>query len=223
MCRWLFGLTALALAQVWSRSYVQGSGALTTRGPSWSGDGVTMAACDEPTASGVPPPGGVAPPTAGVAPPCGCVSWVQTDACVNCDGPTSSACCRASRVARTSPNSIWSQPNWSSAVVSKAGWNIGWVDEEGLSAAGNWKAGGLEPLSGKIGGDDAVGAVVSSCRGPVLGGYPKNSDESPNTRERVLNTFNHKVRALRDCDSPSRLHKFPKVWIRLHVPSRPLL
>jgi hypothetical protein len=45
----------------------------------------------------------------------------------------------------------------------------------------------------------------------MLGGYPKNSDESPNTRERVLNTFNHKVRALRDCDSPCRLHKFPKV------------
>jgi hypothetical protein len=44
-----------------------------------------------------------------------------------------------------------------------------------------------------------------------LGGYPKNSDESSNTRERVLNTFNHKVRALRDYDSPSRLHKFPKV------------
>jgi hypothetical protein len=40
-------------------------------------------------------------------------------------------------------------------------------------------------------------------------------------RERVLNTFKHKVRALRDCDSPSRLHKFQKIWIRLHVPSRP--
>jgi hypothetical protein len=38
------------------RPYVQGSGALTTRGPSWSGDGVAMAACDEPAASGVPPP-----------------------------------------------------------------------------------------------------------------------------------------------------------------------
>jgi hypothetical protein len=60
------------------------SGALTTRGPSWSGNSVAMAACDEPAAFGVPPPAGVAPPTvalptgvappaAGVAPPCGCV------------------------------------------------------------------------------------------------------------------------------------------------------
>jgi hypothetical protein len=40
MRRPLFALTALAPAQVWSRSYVQGPGALTTRGPSWSGDGV---------------------------------------------------------------------------------------------------------------------------------------------------------------------------------------
>jgi hypothetical protein len=57
------------------------------------------------------------------------------------------------------------------------------------------------------------------------GGYPKNSDDSPNTRERerVLNTFKHRVRAQSDCDSLYRLHKFPKVWIRLHVPSRPLL
>ena len=92
MRRCLFGLTALAPAQVWSRAYVQGSGALTTRGPSWSGDGVAMAACDEPAASSVPPPAGVAPPAgvpppanddpapagvappaAGVAPPTGCV------------------------------------------------------------------------------------------------------------------------------------------------------
>jgi hypothetical protein len=54
-----------------------GSGALTTRGPSWSGDGVAMAACDEPAASGVAPPAGVDPPAAGVAPQaaraCGCV------------------------------------------------------------------------------------------------------------------------------------------------------
>jgi hypothetical protein len=64
-----------------------GSGALTTRGPSWSGEGVAMAACDEPAAFGVPPPAGVppsatgvpppaigvAPPAVGVAPPCGCV------------------------------------------------------------------------------------------------------------------------------------------------------
>jgi hypothetical protein len=56
MRRPLFPLTALAPAQVWSRSYVQGSGALTTRGASWSGDGVTMAAYDEPAASSVAPP-----------------------------------------------------------------------------------------------------------------------------------------------------------------------
>jgi hypothetical protein len=69
MHRPLFALTALAPTQVWSRSYVQGSGALTTRGPSWSGDGIAMAACDEPAASGVAlPPAGVAPP-AGVTPP----------------------------------------------------------------------------------------------------------------------------------------------------------
>jgi hypothetical protein len=45
----------------------------------------------------------------------------------------------------------------------------------------------------------------------MLGGYPKNSDESPNARERVLGTFKHKVRAQRDCNSLRRLHKFPKV------------
>jgi hypothetical protein len=67
MRRCLFGLTALAPAQVWSRSYVLGSGALTTRGPSWSGDDVAKAACEEPAASDVAPP-------AGVAPPSGCVS-----------------------------------------------------------------------------------------------------------------------------------------------------
>jgi hypothetical protein len=67
MCRPLFPLTALAPARVWSRSYVHGSGALTTRGASWSGDGVAMAACDEPAASGVALPAGVAPPPAGHA------------------------------------------------------------------------------------------------------------------------------------------------------------
>jgi hypothetical protein len=67
MRRPFFPLIALAPAQVWSRSYVQGSGALTTRGPSWSGDGV--AACDEPGASGVDLPASVAPPPAGDAPP----------------------------------------------------------------------------------------------------------------------------------------------------------
>jgi hypothetical protein len=68
--RWpLFPPTALAPGQVWSLSYVQGSGALTTRGPSWSGDSVAMAACDESAASGVAPPAGVAPSAAGVALP----------------------------------------------------------------------------------------------------------------------------------------------------------
>jgi hypothetical protein len=67
MRRCPFGLTALATAQVWSWSYVQGSGSLTTRSPSWSGDGVAMASCDEPAASGVPPPADVAPLAAGVA------------------------------------------------------------------------------------------------------------------------------------------------------------
>jgi hypothetical protein len=42
------------------RSYVHGSCALTTRGPRWSGDGVAMAACDEPAASGVALPASVA-------------------------------------------------------------------------------------------------------------------------------------------------------------------
>jgi hypothetical protein len=69
MRRPLFPLTALAPAQVWSRSYVHGLGALTTRGASWSGDGVAMAACDKPTTSGVALPAGVAPPPAGDAPP----------------------------------------------------------------------------------------------------------------------------------------------------------
>jgi hypothetical protein len=70
MRRPLFPITALAPAQVWSRSYVHGSGALTTRGANWSGDDVAMAACDEPAASGVAlPPTGDAPTPAGVAPP----------------------------------------------------------------------------------------------------------------------------------------------------------
>jgi hypothetical protein len=45
---------------------------------------------------------------------------------------------------------------------------------------------------------------------PLLGGYLKNSYDSPNTREKVLSTFKHKVRALRDGDSLSRLHKSQK-------------
>jgi hypothetical protein len=98
----------------------------------------------------------VAPPAAEVAPPSDCVGWVPTSVRVNCDGATSSACCGASRVARMSPNPIWSQPSC----------NIGWVDGEGISTARNWKTGGLKPPSGKIG---VVGAVISGCRGPVVG------------------------------------------------------
>jgi hypothetical protein len=50
--RWpLFPPTALAPDEVRSLSYVQGSGALTTRCPRWSGDGVVRTACDEPAAS----------------------------------------------------------------------------------------------------------------------------------------------------------------------------
>jgi hypothetical protein len=33
---------------------------------------------------------------------------------------------------------------------------------------------------------------------PMLGGYPKNSDDFPNTSERDFNTFEYKVRAQRD-------------------------
>jgi hypothetical protein len=69
MRRPLFSLTALASAQAWSRSYFHGSGALTTSGASWSGDGVAMAACDEPAASGVALPAGVALRPAGDTPP----------------------------------------------------------------------------------------------------------------------------------------------------------
>jgi hypothetical protein len=79
MHRPLFPLIALASAQVLSWSYVQGSGALTTRGPNWSGDGV--AACDEPGASGVDLLVGVAPPPTGVAPP-----PVVAPPAANCDG-----------------------------------------------------------------------------------------------------------------------------------------
>jgi hypothetical protein len=58
---------------------------------------------------------------------------------------------------------------------------------------------------------------------PMLGVYPKSSDDFPNTRERILNTFKYKVRAQRDWDSHCKLHKFQRVWIRLHVPLSPLL
>jgi hypothetical protein len=144
MRRPLFPLTALASAQVWSRSYVHGSGALTTRGASWSRDGVAMAACDEPAASGVallagvaprpagdpPPPAGDAPPPASVAPTPAvvappvdnCDSSVKTGGgCVNCDAASSSACRGVpSMVARMLSTRISSQASWSSAPVSKA-------------------------------------------------------------------------------------------------------
>jgi hypothetical protein len=40
-------------------------------------------------------------------------------------------------VARMSPYPRSSQPRCSSVVVSKVGWNIGGVDKEGISIAGN--------------------------------------------------------------------------------------
>jgi hypothetical protein len=58
--------------------------------------------------------------------------------------------------------------------------------------------------------DQALAQLKDFLSKPLLGGYPKNSDDSPNTREKVLNTFNQKVRVLRDGDSPSRLHKSQK-------------
>jgi hypothetical protein len=149
MCRPLFPLTALAPTQVWSQSYVHGSGAMTTRGASRSGDSVAMAACDETAASGVALPAGVAPPPAGdtppptgdtltpagvalrpagvapppvVAPPvANCDSWVKTGGgCVNCDVASSSACCGVpSMVARMSSTRNSSHASWSSAPVSK--------------------------------------------------------------------------------------------------------
>jgi hypothetical protein len=47
--------------------------------------------------------------------------------------------------------------------------------------------------------------------GVNVGGLPEKFGWFPkHERERVLNTFKHKVRVLRDSNSPSRLHKFPK-------------
>jgi hypothetical protein len=57
----------------------------------------------------------------------------------------------------------------------------------------------------------------------MLGGYPKNSDDSPNTREKDLNTFKHKVRALKGCDSLSRLLKPQKSESVYTCPRAPLL
>jgi hypothetical protein len=45
----------------------------------------------------------------------------------------------------------------------------------------------------------------------------------PLTREREFLTHSSTKWEQRDCNSLCRLHKYPKVWIRLHVPSRPLL
>jgi hypothetical protein len=41
-------------------------------------------------------------------------------------------------------------------------------------------------------------------------GYPKNSDGSPNTRDRVLNMFKHSIKTKGDNESHSRWHKFQK-------------
>jgi hypothetical protein len=140
-----------------------------------------------------PAPADVAPLAAGVAPPTGCVGWVPTgDACVNCDGPTSSTC-GASMVARMSHTQThpspgaprWSRRNQLQRIVLVLqnvsyltnftvklwllpGWNIGRVNEEGISAAANWKTDGLKPHSGKI---NALGAVVSGCQDPTVGNF----------------------------------------------------
>jgi hypothetical protein len=48
---------------------------------------------------------------------------------------------------------------------------------------------------------NARGTNLSSPSTPVaVGGYPKKSDNYPNTNG-VLNTFKYKIRAQRDCDS----------------------
>jgi hypothetical protein len=58
------------------------------------------------------------------------------------------------------------------------------------------------------------GVIVSFCsaetRWALMLGVTQKIRMIPLTRERVLSTFTHKVRALRDCDSPNRLHKFQK-------------
>jgi hypothetical protein len=53
---------------------------------------------------------------------------------------------------------------------------------------------------------------------PMLGGYQKNSEGPPNTRERerVLHTFRHSVGTKGDNESPGRWHKFQKSEGLLH-------
>jgi hypothetical protein len=45
----------------------------------------------------------------------------------------------------------------------------------------------------------------------VVGGVTRKIRMTTLTRERVQNTFKHKVRAQRDCDSLCKKHKFQKV------------
>jgi hypothetical protein len=59
---------------------------------------------------------------------------------------------------------ISSQASWSSVPVSKVlgwawNWNIGVVDDEGISVARSWNAGYLEPPSVYIGGGAAAAAA----------------------------------------------------------------
>jgi hypothetical protein len=57
---------------------------------------------------------------------------------------------------------------------------------------------------------------------PMLGVF-EITDEIPNTRDCTVDTFKHNNDARGDKESPQRLLKPQKLWISLHVPSRPLL
>jgi hypothetical protein len=67
------------------------------------------------------------------------------------------------------------------------------------------RSGGSERVDGDgggWGGHRGSGAGFSPAGGRSMrsvGGYPKNSDNYPNT-SRVLNTFKYKIRAQRDCE-----------------------
>jgi hypothetical protein len=53
-------------------------------------------------------------------------------------------------------------------------------------------------------------------------GYPKIRMGSPNTKERTVGTFKYSNDTRGDKESPQRLLKPQKLWMLLHVPSRPL-
>jgi hypothetical protein len=85
-------------------------------------------------------------------------------------------------------------------------------------------------VRGAFGGISSIPLDLASFGGHKLGyglcwGVTRKIRMDPRTRvsQRVLSTFKHTVRMQRDCDSPRWLHKFQKIWIRLHVPSCPLL